>query len=317
MPVKALTAAGVCLALLGAAVAWLLLGRETSPRCNGLAENASVQKSMGAAIQPGMSCAALGEAIVKATSGGEPGRHTQAQAQVMKDVLFALGRVQPKNVDLDPALRVPLATALADYGPDLHEMLAGFDSEYVLKAGHDTPPWETGGTYHLSVYDSMFRKTLRAVAEDPRAYAVLRMAETHTTAERLAAVPADTTGRQLSLQPTRNARALGILDGIADAAAGQDAQQARKWHDTVFGRLLNEQGPARAYPDDPAGHLTAAWLQQLKNTPDEERPERMRGQGHDMARAWAQARNMDERVRQGLLAEVERSEMLAYREMKP
>ncbi|MFE1874705.1 hypothetical protein ACFW9N_28125 [Streptomyces sp. NPDC059496] len=155
---------------------------------------------------------------MKATAGSEPGRHTRAQAQAMKDVLFALAWVQPKNFDVDPALRVPLATALADCGPDLHEMLAGLDSDYVLKAGRDTPPWEAGGTYRLSVYHTVFRATLRAVAEDPRAYALLRLAETRSAAERLAAVPAGATGSELSLQPTRNARALGILDGIADAA---------------------------------------------------------------------------------------------------
>lgn len=206
VPVKAFPAAGICPATLGAAAAWLTPGREPSPPCNGLAQDTHVRTSMGAAIQPGMSCGALGEAIVKATAGSEPGRHTRAQAQAMKDVLFALARVQPKNFDVDPALRVPLATALADYGPDLHEMLAGLDSDYVLKAGHDTPPWEAGGTYRLSVYHTVFRATLRAVAEDPRAYALLRLAETRTAAERLAAVPAGATGSELSLQPTRNGR---------------------------------------------------------------------------------------------------------------
>ncbi|MFF4393831.1 hypothetical protein ACFY0G_45105 [Streptomyces sp. NPDC001552] len=328
MPVKALAAAGICLATLGAAAAWLTSGHEPSPPCNGLAQDTRVRTSMGAAIQPGMSCAALGEAIVKATAGSEPGRHARAQAQAMKDVLFALAWVQPKNFDVDPARRGPLATALADYGPDLHEMLAGLDSDHVLKAGRDTPPWEAGGTYRLSVYHTVFRATLRAVAEDPRAYALLRLAETRTAAERLAAVPAGATGSELSLRPTRNARALGILDGIADAANGQGAAEARKWHATVLDHLLDDQADQAGQADQTgqadqagqavsAGHLTATWLQELKDTPETARAERLRTQGVDMARTWAQARGMDEQTRKDLLPEVGNSARYAYREPRP
>lgn len=311
-PVKAWVGAGICLALLGAFGTWFLLGRETSPPCNGLAENASVQKSVGAAVHPGISCAALGEAIVKATAGSQPGRHTQAQAQAMKDVIFALGWVQSQKIELDPALRVPLATALAGYAPDVHEMLAGLDNEYVVNAGDNKSPWEAEGTYHLSVWNNVLTKTLRAVAVNPQAYALLRMAETHTAAGQLAAVPADATGVDLSLQPTKNARALGILDGIADAAVGQDAQEARKWHTTVFDCLLTEQ----ADQAEPAGRLTATWLQALRNTPEGQRPERLRAQGLDMARTWAQTRSMDEPTRQDLLTKVENSARNAHEEVK-
>ncbi|MFD5887244.1 hypothetical protein ACFWHQ_14895 [Streptomyces sp. NPDC060334] len=230
----------------------------------------------------------------------------------MKDVTFALGWVESQKIELDPALRVPLATALADYAPDVHEMLAGLDNEYVVNAGDNKAPWEAGGTYHLSVWNSVLTKTLRAVAVDPRAYALLRMAETRTAAERLAAVPADATGADLSLQPTKNARALGILDGIADAAVSQDAQEARTWHTTVFDRLLAEQ----ADPSESAGRLTATWLQALKNTPEQQRAERLRAQGVDMARTWAQARTTDGPTRQELLAKVENSARNARAEVK-
>ncbi|MET9887930.1 hypothetical protein ABZZ20_33315 [Streptomyces sp. NPDC006430] len=271
-----------------------------------------MQKSVGQDVHPGMSCPGLGQAIVNATAGSEPGRHTQAQAQAMKDVLFAVGFGQSKELNLDPALRVPIATALVDYAPDLHEMLAGLDSTYVTKADRNTAPWEAGGTHHLSVPTDVFRKTLRAIAEDPHAYALLRMAETRTAAGQLAAVPADATGSERSLPPTKNARALGILDGIADAATSQDAQDAAKWHATVFERLLKEQ----ADQAEPAGRLTTTWLQELKNTPEEQRAERLRTQGLDMARTWAQARNMDEPTRQDLLAKVEKSAHSAHEEVK-
>nr|WSW48697.1 hypothetical protein OG296_36795 [Streptomyces sp. NBC_01001] len=312
MSAKAWAAAGVCLALLGVFAAWFLVGRETAPTCNGLAEDTRVQKSVGHSVHPGMSCAALGEAIVKATAGSQPGHHTQEQAQAMKDVVFALGWVQSQKIELDPALRVPLATALADYAPDVHEMLAGLDNEYIVNAGDNKSPWEAGGTYHLSVWNNVLTKTLRAVAVDPQAYALLRMAETRTAAGQLAAVPVDATGVDLSLAPTKNARALGILDGIADAAVSQDAQEARKWQAAVMERLITEQ----ADQAESAGRLTATWLQELKNTPDKQRAERLRAQGLDMARTWAQTRTMDEPTRQDLLTKVENSARNAHEEVK-
>ncbi|MFI7358948.1 hypothetical protein ACIBTP_34080 [Streptomyces avidinii] len=230
----------------------------------------------------------------------------------MKDVLFALGWVQSQKIDLDPALRVPLATALADYALDVHEMLAGLDNEYIVKAGDNKSPWEADGTYHLSVWNNVLTKTLRAVAVAPQAYALLRMAETHTVAAQLAAVPADATGVDLSLQPPKNARALGILDGIADVAVSRDAQEARKWHTTVFDRLLTEQTDQ----SESAGRLTATWLQEIKNTPEQRRAERLRAQGLDMARTWAQTRTMDEPTRQDLLTKVENSARNAHEEVK-
>lgn len=264
-----------------------------------------------------MSCTALGAAIGKATAGSEPGRHTEARAQAMKDVLFALSFGRSKKLDLDPALRVPLATALADYAPDLHEMLADLDSEYVMKAGLDTPPWGADGTSHLSVHNNMLRQILHTVAEDPAAYAVLRMAETRTAAGRLAAVPADATGAELSLPPTKSARALGIPDGMADAVTSQDTEQAQRWRGIVVDHLLHEQATLSAYQDDPAGRLTATWLQELKNTTERDRAERRRTQGLNMARTWTQACNLGEQSRQGLLAKVESSALNAYRQMKP
>ncbi len=255
---------------------------------------------------------------MKATAGSGPAQHTQAQAQAMKDVLYALGFGQPKGLTLDPALRSSLATALAGYGPDLHAMLAGLDSQYVLKAGRDTPPWESGGTYHLSVYTNVLRETVRAVAQDPHAYALLRMTETRTAAQRLAAVPAGATDHDFTVPPTTNARAFGILDGIASAVThGWDKDQAQKWRRTVLDQLMNDTTTPNAYQDDPAAYLTATWLKDLKNSPEKDRPDRLRTQGIDMARTWTQERNTEEQDRQSLLADVDGSQLSAYREIKP
>ncbi len=317
-PAKAFIVLGLCLALLGGVGAWLLLGREPAEPCNGLVGDERVQKSVGAAVRPGMSCAALAEAIVKASSGDAPGHHTQAQAQALKDVLVVLGSGDPTKLTLDPALRVPLATALADYAPDLHEMLGGIGiTDFLAKAAPQAPPWQSDGTHHLTVFADTLRGVVRAVGQDPEAYALLRMTETRTTAQRLAAVPADATDYSLSVPPTESARALGTLDGIAEAVThGKDEGQARAWRKTVLDTLLDGQPSPKSDKDPRAAHLTAAWLQNLKNASKEERFDRLRTQGVDMARTWAQERKMDEQTQQGLLAKVERSALTAYREIK-
>ncbi|MFF9498489.1 hypothetical protein [Streptomyces sp. NPDC014656] len=307
----ALIVLGVCLALLAGLGAWLLLGRESAPPCSDLTENPRIQKSVGEAVQSGMSCVALGEAIVKASAGDEQGNHTLAQAQALKDVLTTLEDQGSGSVTIDPALRRPLAVALSDYAPDLHAMLGGIAVEdFVTKAAPSEPPWESDGTYHLTVLTDTLRNVLRAVMEDPDAYATLRLAETRTTGQRLAAVPADAKGYSLSVPPTESARALGVLDGIADSVTRDlDDKQARKWRAAVVHRL----GTDRASTKD---GLAGTWLDGLSSTPEAQRYELLRTQGADMTRLWTEQRNMDEPTREGLLTQVERSALTAYREVK-
>ncbi|MGW6879609.1 hypothetical protein ACWGEU_05000 [Streptomyces goshikiensis] len=298
------------LALVGALGAWLTFVRDTAAPCNGLPEDGRVQKSVGADVHPGMSCAVLGQAIVKATAA-EQGRHSQAQAQAVKDVFFSPGLGYTKNLRIDAALRVPLATVLADFADDTHELLAGLDSQYVVKGDPDDGPWETSGTYHLAVDNLVFRNVVHAVSGDPQAYAILRLAETRYAAQQLAAIPGDATEGALSLTPTKNARALGILDGVADTFARDQV-----WRTAVRDRMLREPTTQGSYQEDPAAYLTATWLQGLRNTPEAELANRLRTQGVDIARTWTQARNTDESTRQALLAEVDRSALSAYREAK-
>ncbi|WP_327361646.1 hypothetical protein [Streptomyces sp. NBC_01296] len=258
-----------------------------------------------------MNCAALGRAIVKATAASEPGKHSQAQARAVKDVLYSPGLGYTENLRIDPALRVPLATVLADFAGDTHEMLAGLDSQYVFKIGPADDPWESSGTYHLAVGHLVFRNVVRAVSQDPQAYAILRLAETRYEAKQLAAVPGDATGTPLSLPPTENARALGILDGLTDRYA-----RDRAWRTAVRDRLLREPAAQGGYQEDPAAYLTATWLQGLRNMPEAELANRLRAQGVDIARTWTQARNTDESTRQALVAEVDLSALSGYREAK-
>ncbi|MFE2164036.1 hypothetical protein ACFXB3_03035 [Streptomyces sp. NPDC059447] len=318
-PAKAFIVLGLCLALLGGVGAWLLLGGENAEPCNGLAGDERVQKSVGTAAHPGTSCTALAEAMVKASAGDAAGRHTQAQAQALKDVLVSLGSGDPAKLTLDPALRVPLATALADYAPDLHAMLGGIGiTDFLAKAAPQAPPWQSDGTHHLTVLTDTLRGVVRALAQEPEAYALLRIAETRTTAQRLAAIPSDATDHALTVPPTESARALGVLDGIADAVThGKDEGRARAWRTAVLDTLLKGQDSPKGDQDPRAARLTAAWLQNLHNASDAERFDRLRGQAVDMTRTWAQEQKMDEQTRQGLLAQTERSGLSAYREIKP
>ncbi|WP_093660714.1 hypothetical protein [Streptomyces wuyuanensis] len=260
-----------------------------------------------------MSCQALGKAIVKASAGDPQGRHSLAQAKALKDVLTALGSQGPGELTLDPALRRPLATALADYPQDLHAMLGGINiQDFVTKAAPTTPPWKAeDGSYHLTVLTDTLRDVLHAIAQDPHSYALLRLTETRITGQRLAAVPADAEGFGLSVPPTESARALGTLDGIADSVTrGLDTSQARAWRAAVLDALADDRASA-------TGGLASAWLQGLRSTAEEERYESLRAQGIEMTRLWAQQRKMDEQTRQGLLAKVERSALSAYREIEP
>ncbi|WP_405419311.1 hypothetical protein [Streptomyces erythrochromogenes] len=316
-PLKALIVLGVCLALLGAAGTWLFSRATAAQPCNGLPEDQRIQRSVGATVRPGMSCETLGKAIIEA-SVGSAGRHTEAQAQALKDVLFALRSGEGKRLTLDPALRTPLATALADYAPDLHAMLGGNGStEYVTKAAPQTPPWESGGTHHLAVFTDTLKGVLQAVAQDPQAYAMLRMAETRSAAQRLAAVPADAKGYALTVPPTEIARALGTLDGIANAVTHeQGANRSQSWRATVVDALLSDPTTAAVEQDPVAGGPTALWIQGLKKTPDTERYDRLRTQAVDMARAWTQERKTEAQAQQGLLADVERTALSASSEIK-
>ncbi|MER7520856.1 hypothetical protein [Streptomyces sp. NPDC126499] len=313
---RTLIALGICLAVLGGGAAWLVLGRDDGVPCNGLPEDERVRKSMGAAVRPGMSCAEFGEAMLKATTGDKPGQHTQQQAQALKDVLFALGFGQPDDFTLDPAMRLPLATALADYTPDVHEMLTTLDTEHAERDGRWEPPWESGGTYHLSVYSTFFRDIVRAASEDPRAYALLRTAESRHVAGELAAVPADAQGAAFSLPATKGARALGVLDGIASVVVDRlDRDEARAWRAAVVDEVTRGLA-AREDGTNSADALTAGWLQDFTKAPEGQRFDRLSTQGVDLTRSWLKNRKTDEATQQALLADVEDSALGGSREVK-
>ncbi|MFF0750382.1 hypothetical protein [Streptomyces sp. NPDC004267] len=306
---------GVCLAVLGGVGAWLLSARDTTRPCNGLPGDERVRKSLGAAVRPGMSCSAFGDVLVEATAGREPGIHTRAQAQALKDVLVALDPEGTGTLRVDPALRRPLATALVDYAPDLHAMLGGHGGDHITHAAPGIPPWESDGTAHLAVLTRTLERELRAIAQDPRAYALLRSAETRSAAGRLAAVPADATGYALTVPATEGARALGVLDGVAELVTrSQQDDESRTWRTAVVDGLLDEPAMPGGSRNGQAADLVSAWLRDLRATPEDRRPERLGTQAVDMTRTWTRTRKTDQAVQEDLLDRVRKSQDSGRRE---
>ncbi|MFD7558258.1 MULTISPECIES: hypothetical protein [unclassified Streptomyces] len=303
---------GVCLALVGGIAVWLLIGRDTAVPCNGLLKDKRVRQSLGSALTPSPSCAGLGEAIQRATVGEVPGRHSLAQAQTMKSVLLALGFPDGKSLRLDPALRRPLATALADYAADTHTMLHSLDGEYAMKDGTEAAPWESPDGFRLAVYQSTLQHVLRAVSEDPAAYATLRIAETRYAAQELAAVPGGATGANFSMPAVRNSKALGTFDAIASAVTRDIGKNKSQWESAVSSHLVATP-PSTAASHDSAA-ITAEWLNGLRTAPEQERMARLRTQAVDMTRTWAQERNVDAAPLTALLTQVEERGGSAYRD---
>ncbi|MFM9368262.1 hypothetical protein [Streptomyces sp. Da 82-17] len=157
--------------------------------CHGLLEDRAVQRLLGDRYAPDMECGELGAAVRDATTGSAPGRHTLVQARNMQAVVVALSKETERRKDpvIAAGLRGPLADALVDYAADTHATLAGEDGH---RPRRHRAPWEEEGTVRMPVGEADLVRALRAVSEDPQAYARLRNAQTEVCAETMASVPA-------------------------------------------------------------------------------------------------------------------------------
>ncbi|WP_236245681.1 hypothetical protein [Streptomyces sp. CC210A] len=302
----------LCLAMVGGIGGWLVFGKQSGEGCNGLLGNESLLKTVAAAgTDRPSTCAELGDAITKATTGGEPGRHTVAQAQAMKSVLYALAPAEGHRVELDPALRPVLASALADYGADIHARLHSLDPAYTTKAGAGIPPWQDAQGVHMAVDYIHLLNVLTAVAEDPEAYAAIRMAVTRTAERDLASVPARAVGDAAETPAMRGARALGALNGVAATVGerlGDDT--SRTWRTRVAEALLASSADAPTGD----GHLTSTWLRDLRATAPEARADFVDAQPVEMIRIWATERGAGEAALQRLRFSAENSSTAAANE---
>ncbi|CAL9583480.1 hypothetical protein SUDANB120_05098 [Streptomyces sp. enrichment culture] len=305
----------LCLAIAGGIGGWLVFGRESGERCNGLLQNERALDAVTAAgADRPATCAELGDAITAATTGDERGRHTVAQAQAMKTVLYALAPAKGHRVRLDPELRRPLASALADYGADVYARLHSLDPEYTAKAGADAPPWQDARGVHMAVEYLHLLNVLVAVAEEPEAYAGIRQSAARHAAQDLASVPAGASGDAVDAPAARSARALGALNGVAAAAAGRlDGEKSRTWRTQAAEGLL--ASPAGAPPGDAgAARIMSAWTNGLRDAAPDARADRVRAQPVEMIRIWGTERGLAEAALQGMRSAAENSSTAAEHE---
>ncbi|WP_284574915.1 hypothetical protein [Streptomyces sp. 2P-4] len=301
----------LCLALVGGVGGWLVLGRDTGEPCGGLLRN---ERLLGAVAAAGgdrpATCAELGASITKATTGGEPGRHTVAQAQAMKTVLNAIPS-KDGRIRLDPELRRPLASALADYTADLYITLHSLDATYIINAGAAKPPWEDAEGVHMSVSYNVLLEVLVAVGEDPEAYADIRRAAARHAAEDMVAISTEGSSDSVGsdsryIGAYRGARVLGSLNAVtASVEERLGGEKSPSWRAKAAEALL--AAPAGGPSGSEGGaRITSAWTNGLRDAAPAARADYVRDQPVEMVRIWAAERGLAEASRQSLWAETER-----------
>ncbi|NML53999.1 hypothetical protein HHL19_32600 [Streptomyces sp. R302] len=315
------SAIGATAVLAAAAGAWFVIdSQERRVSCDELAGSNEMRSALGAEGASASTCEELGEAIKGATIGTAPGRHSEQQAQAMKNVLLALGdATQAKTVER--GLHVPLSEALADYATDTRAMLASGRADYVRRSGRSEKPWKDADGVHFAIHDKSLLRVLRVVSEDPTAYATLRGAATRQAARELAAVPHDATdpnNADLTAPSTGNARALAAFDAIAaDLGGTQGDDEGDKWAAEVFASLTHgaDTSPP-AFDGDPAGYVTATWIKRWEKAGATKPMAMLRNQGPELTEIWATARGLDPNTVAALRKRADRSSQTGFNDAR-
>ncbi|CAM5470542.1 MULTISPECIES: hypothetical protein [Streptomyces] len=272
----------------GGAVAYALLDGEDTPGCAALASDPALRRSLGDAYREGMDCGALGAAIRDAATGPEPGRHTLAEARALHTALTTVAEdiERRRNPGIAPDLRAPLAAALTDYAADTYEVLTGVNGEYTHR--EDDGPWRDAGTVRTPARVNDLVTVVRAVSEDPAAYADLRAAHVRQCAARLAEVPARTTGARYTGPARGCAAGLGRFDAVA---ADIPESWAGQWRTDVLRHLADTAGSTPPYATDPAGHLASRWRHLAADRTDTDAPRFLGDDSTRLIDLWTTARH--------------------------
>ncbi|MFE3644621.1 hypothetical protein [Streptomyces sp. NPDC059169] len=264
-----LIATSTAMLLVGCVATWWWTrsaGKEQGITCVSLFEDKRIQNSLGD-TNDRHGCAKLGSDLKDATTGKDPDKHSLKQARVMRDILLVLDeRLEgSESRSIEPSLQVPLAEMLADYANDTHEILKDLDAEYLNHELSGNEPWEDSFGVHMVVPPESLLRVMRAVSENPTAYATIRMAESRRSARVLAETPQGADEAIVNIRACGNALAFGSLDAIAsNVTANLTDEKSTAWVSRVAKSISSSMTATPAYTTDPASHITGTWAKSLE-----------------------------------------------------
>ncbi|MBV2153316.1 hypothetical protein [Kitasatospora sp. SUK 42] len=166
-----------------------------------------------------------------------PAPHDQVGVRIMDETLKTLGGSDPKDTTVAEVLRKPVARMLADYAPDMHEILSK-DLQH---------PSQPNG---LTAKPEQLLRVIRGALDDPDTFQIIHQAETKEIARRLdeygpEAFQPDGTRRpnyKLEAFTKESAQALGGLDAAFAKAATDHADERKAGLDWQQRMLYHEAG---------------------------------------------------------------------------
>ncbi|WP_405772686.1 hypothetical protein OHU34_44470 (plasmid) [Streptomyces sp. NBC_00080] len=172
----------------------------------------------------------------------------------MKGILLALGEITDKaEGELDSALAVPVSKALADYMPDVYQILSPGSIDYVRAGAGSAPPWRDDDGIHMSLARVTLLHVMRHPADRPATYAQLRDAASQHAAGSFAAVPRDAEEWSFESPTRETAYVLGAMDaGAEDVQKDLGEDGWKDWSTDVFSRLTRTSSTPPSYQDAPA-----------------------------------------------------------------
>ncbi|MFD4657351.1 hypothetical protein ACFWP2_17200 [Kitasatospora sp. NPDC058444] len=174
--------------------------------------------------------AALGDALEAATTGRDPHGnqppvrpHDKVMSQIMDETLKTFAGSGPGDkTSLPAALRRPMADMIADYAPNMHEILGKELSGPAQPDG-------------LTIQRDQLLRVIRGASEDPASFAIIHSAESREIAARLGdygpeAFKPDVVGganHRLHSFTQEAGSALGALDAVFADTASEHTESAK------------------------------------------------------------------------------------------
>ncbi|MGW0734447.1 hypothetical protein [Streptomyces sp. NPDC002851] len=271
--------------------------------CADISADKGIEKALGGGQLDGLDCSALAERLKDAAAGDKPGQHSMEQAQSMREIISSISRQlrERNSLTIESSLRTPLAQLLADYTFDTHEILRGLDADYVLHLSDEKPWKDLSGQVRMTVADDELVPLMRAVSEEPSAYAEMRSAEGRHAAQKLSDIHKDGKTPSLRNSSLGNSLALGSYDGIAShVTSSLEQADAENWRKRVRNAMASSsETEVPEYKANPVGHIVSNWKKELGDT-NQELSNLFRNQSLTMLRSWAEAQGPGFKLPAGL-----------------